>query len=70
MLVKDPKYRITLKQLLEDPWLCRGEELSKLRKNCTEEDSFKYYSLEHPRSLKIYDEVQKRTVPSTPKKGT
>lgn len=68
MLTKDPKNRITLKQLLEDHWLCGGKELSDLRKNCSEEEKFKYYSLVHPRSLKIFDEVQKRSSPLTPKK--
>jgi len=67
MLCKDTKIRISLKKLLEDPWICQGKELSEQRKKCTEEESFKYYSLIQPLSLKIFDEVQKRSLSASPK---
>ena len=62
MLAKDPKKRITLKDLLQHPWLVGDcPEVAKLRKQATWTNEFRMFSLVTPGSMRIYDEVQRRS---------
>ncbi len=60
MLTKDPDRRITLKEVLTHPWITgSSEKLEAMRKNASNEASFKVFSQQEPNSLKMYDEVSR-----------
>jgi hypothetical protein len=62
MLAKDPKKRLTLKELLQHPWLIVDcPEVAKLRKQATWGNEFRMFSLVTPGSMRIYDEVKRRS---------
>jgi len=62
MLIKDPEKRIKLKDLLVHPWLVKSNpNVLKLRKEAKRENEFRMFTLSNPGSVKIYDEVKKRS---------
>ena len=62
MLTKDPKSRIKLKDLLQHPWIVKKcPEVQKMRKDCTKGNEFRMFSLTNPGTVKIYDEVKRRS---------
>ena len=62
MLSKDPKKRLTLKELLQHPWLVtEHSDLANLRKQATWANEFRMFSLVTPGSMRIYDEVKRRS---------
>ena len=62
MLTKDPEKRIGLKELLMHPWLVKDNpHLLKVRKEAKGENEFRMFTLSNPGSVKIYDDVKKRS---------
>jgi len=62
MLIKDPNKRITLKELLVHPWVNKHfPNVVKMRQSSHAENEFRVYSLVNPTSVKIFDEVKKRS---------
>lgn len=58
MLTKDPAKRITLKEVLQDPWIA-NESTIKARKNSSAKDAFDLYSNANPDKAKIEESLKK-----------
>ncbi len=66
MLCKDPKKRITIKELLRHPWLTKNcKEVREMREHSKADNMFKNYVLQVPHTVKIFDEIQKRAGKNT-----
>ena len=62
MLIKNPEKRIKLKDLLMHPWIVKNNpNVLKMRQEATKENEFRMFTLSNPGSVKIYDEVKKRS---------
>ena len=69
MLTKDNTKRITIKELLQHPWIVHDSpDLGKQRCEANKQKEFQLFSLVNPFSMKIYDEVSKRATELSPKK--
>ena len=61
LLVKDPKKRIGLKEVLQHPWLTQGvKEISEARRNSLPGDAFELYSTVKPDLTNLLKDVQKK----------
>lgn len=61
LLVKDPKKRLTLEEVLVHPWIIKSSKgISDMRKDTRVLAKFKNYSYQEPNSPAILNEVIKR----------
>jgi ABC-type uncharacterized transport system substrate-binding protein len=61
LLIKDKAKRITLREVLEHPWIekyCSG--IREVRMKAGNQSQFKVFSYQQPNSPKILDEIAKR----------
>jgi hypothetical protein len=62
LLQKDATKRPPLKELLMHPWIVHDTpDLGKLRREAKREQEFRLFSLANPGTMKIFDDVKKKT---------
>jgi hypothetical protein len=60
MLVKNSVKRMSLKEILIHPWLAQNAEVSQRRKDATQIEAFKLFSLSQPLESKLCEEMDKQ----------
>ena len=61
LLVKDPAKRITLKEVLQDPWITRDVKgVREARRNSLPGDAFTLFSQVQPDTTNLFKEVLKK----------